>query len=340
MNEVNERQDQDRQPTRRILGMSPAVALSIGGLLLAGISYWRGSAERQVAIPAEATMTLPPPEIIPAVHTTPTQAPTAPPPLTPPPLPVSQGPSIMPGSSPPRMASYAVPARPAAQPASGSGAGSGQPGEGGGATTVAFAGRRLGGARAGAAIDTSLVLMPGVYSCILDTAVSSERPGPFQCHTDEPIKSPANVPLMREGTVIIGSFQSDVRQGQARIPAVTVTAWTPEGIPVPLGAVVGDELGRTGMPGMVDRHLAERFGGAFMLLFSQGAIDMARSALTQGNGNSTVNLNTGGVQSMASEALRSSIGIPNTVMKHQGERISFFITEPVSFADAIRLRLP
>jgi type IV secretory pathway VirB10-like protein len=143
---------------------------------------------------------------------------------------------------------------------------------------------------------------------------------------------------MDAGTRIIGTYQSDVRQGQSRIPSIAVTAWTPQGVPVPLGALVSDELGRVGMPGRVNRHLAERFGGAFMLLLSQGAIDLARSALMQGNGNSQVNLNTGSVQSLASTSLQSTINIPNTVEKNHGERVSFFVTEPVSFEGTYRLR--
>lgn len=126
--------------------------------------------------------------------------------------------------------------------------------------------------------------------------------------------------------------------GQARVPAATAYAITPEGIPVPLGGPVGDELGRAGIAGAVNRHLAERFGGALFMLLSQGAIDAARAALIRGNGNSYVNLNTSGVQGIAGEIARQSMGIPNTVEANQSKRIGFFVTMPISFADAIKLR--
>ena len=246
---------------------------------------------------------------------------------------------------PQRMVSYAVPQqlpRPpqaATDAAPSAGQGPSAPGQPG-ATSVQFKGTTLPGGRAGAAMDTSLMLMPGVYGCVLDTAVSSERAGPFQCHTKHDIKSPFGATLMEAGTVIIGSYQSDVGQGQARVVSLVATAYTKNGVPVPMGnAPVADALGRVGMPGAVNRHLAERFGGAVLLLLSQGAISTAQNAVRSGNGNTYLNLESGsGVSSVATEALRSSINIPNTVEKNQGEEIGFFITAPISFEDAYRLR--
>jgi type IV secretion system protein VirB10 len=112
--------------------------------------------------------------------------------------------------------------------------------------------------------------MPGVYRCTLDTAVSSERPGPFFCHVTQDWLSPAGVRLMEAGTRIQGSYESHVAPGQSRILSLAATGWTPQGVPVPLGAPVGDALGRVGMDGAVDRHFWERFGGAVFLMLSGG----------------------------------------------------------------------
>ena len=327
-------------------GMSPtktAVGIGCAAAALIGYVFWADSGEKPektaqqenfIRVAAADFSRDATPVVIPISMPLPSQPPPVPAPQF---APAAAQPGGAAPAKAPRMVSFAVTAPPApATPAGGSG---GPPGAeaAGGPTSVAFAGQRIAGGRAGVAIDTSLTLMPGIYSCILDTAVSSERSGPFQCHTDENILSPLGVPLMEAGTTIIGSYTSDVRQGQSRIASLVATAWTPQGVPVPLGAHVTDELGRNGMSGQVNRHLVERFGGAVMLLLSQGAIDFARSALRQGSGNSSVSINTGGVQNLASDALRSSINIPNTIEKNQGERIGFFVTAPVSFADAYRL---
>lgn len=324
--------------TRRLKPGQSAALLVLGAGALIGITFWRAGGEREQPATPEPVATVPPPAIsadpvaVPAAAATP-----APPPVPPPPA-LAAAAQTGTGTRGARLTSYAVPAQPApAVPAPAKGGEDGEAARGG-ATSVAFQGQRIAGAKAGPALDTSLMLMPGIYTCVLDTAVSSERAGPFQCHTEEDIKSPQRVTLMPKWTVIQGTYQSDVRQGQARIASLAATAWTPDGIPVPLGAQVGDELGRMGMPGRVNRHLWERFGGAVTLLLSQGAIDLARSALQQGDGSSYVNLNTGGVQSLAAEVARATINIPNTVEKNQGERIAFFVAAPVSFEDAIRLR--
>lgn len=190
-------------------------------------------------------------------------------------------------------------------------------------------------------MDQTYLLMPGIYQCVLETAVSSEHSGPFLCHTSADIYSPSGVLLMERGTRIVGQYQANVRQGQTRIPALSVTAYTPNGVPVPLGAQMADALGRVGLDGERDTHFWDRFGGATLLLLSQGAMSAATAALQQGNGNQTINLGGGGyaLQGVIAETLRGSINIPPTITKHQGEEVAFFITAPISFADAYRLRV-
>ncbi|GAA0574529.1 hypothetical protein GCM10009416_11540 [Craurococcus roseus] len=242
---------------------------------------------------------------------------------------------------PARMTSFAVasPPAPAASPASAAAAASPNAGS---ATNVAFKGETIVGGRAGRAMDLVNTLMPGLYKCTLDVAISSERSGPFFCHTTDDIKSPGRVTLMEAGTVIQGSYQSDVRPGQARILSMAAVATTPNGIPVPLGAPVGDALGRIGMEGAVNRHVMEKFGAATFLLLGQGAISSVQAALqglaSSGGGNTFLNLQTGSVQSVVAEVLRGNIGIQNTVEVNQGEEIAFLVTAPISFADSYRLR--
>lgn len=328
---------ESQQPVRRSLSRGQTWAGLLIGLAVLGGLTWRNTGEKQEERAPEFYAAVPLPEMRPEPVVQRVLAQIAPQQMTAQPAPPIMAPDL-PAAKGSRMVSFAVTQPQASQTATPANAPTRQESEARQETSVAFRGQVLPGKVAGAAMDTSLVLMPGVYSCILDTAVNSERAGPFQCHTDEDIRSPLGVPLMDAGTVIIGSYQSDVRQGQSRVPGIAVTGYTPQGVPVPLGALVSDELGRVGMPGRVNRHLMERFGGAFMLLLSQGAIDLARSALMSGNGNSQVNLNTGSVQSLASETLRGTINIPNTVEKNQGERVSFFVTEPVSFEGTYRLR--
>lgn len=235
-----------------------------------------------------------------------------------------------------RMLSYAAPPAQPTTPQTGTGMGmEGRPAQG---TTVAFRGTQLPGAKAGAALDQTFLLMPGVYHCVLDTAVQSDIPGAFACHTQSDIRSHTGVVLMERGTQIVGEYQSQIHQGQSRIPTLAVTAYTPNGVPVPFNAPMADGLGRAGLDGRVDNHWRQRFGSSVLLLLTQGAVNAAQAAAQSGNGNSYVNLNGGGgLDNVATEALRNSINIPPTITKNQGDDVAFFVTAPIDFSPAYSL---
>jgi type IV secretion system protein VirB10 len=213
--------------------------------------------------------------------------------------------------------------------------------EGPGATTVTFQGREVKGARAGMAIDQALTLMPGIYNCTLDGDVGSDAPGPFFCHTSRDIKSPLNVTLMEAGTRIRGETQMlGGATAESRIVTLSAIAWTPEGIPVPLGGQMGDQSGQIGLTGEVNRHLWQRLQGAVILMLTQGSLNAATAALQgalAGNNSTFLNLNTGGVSGALAQALRDSQTIRNTITLRRGQEISFVVTEPISFHDVYTL---
>ena len=218
--------------------------------------------------------------------------------------------------------------RPAANPAQGEPA----------RTAVAFKGTGLPGGRAGKAMDLTYLMMPGVYHCVLDTAVRSDLPGPIQCHLRDDVISPRNVTLMERGTIITGEYKNNIQQGQSRVFTMAATAITPYGIPVPLDSPMADGLGRAGLDGEVDNHLWQRFGGGVLLSLVDNAFNLAQSALRSGNGNSYLNLNTSSTSNVAEEVLRNTINIPPTITKNQGEDVTFFLRYPISFADAYSLQ--
>ncbi len=205
-------------------------------------------------------------------------------------------------------------------------------------TGVAFKASRIPGGKAGPAMDLTYMLMPGVVKCVLNNAIDTTQPGPIFCHTSEDIYSPQHVRLMEKGTQIVGSYTSNMQQGQTRLPAVSAFAITPNGVTVALASPMGDALGRAGFAGEVDTHFMSKFGGALLLMASQGAIGAAQATLQHGNGNSYLNLQSGGVESTVSEVLRNTVNIPPTVTVNQGSEVAFLVTQPIDFRDAYELR--
>jgi len=102
---------------------------------------------------------------------------------------------------------------------------------------------------------------------------------------------------------------------------------------VDLDSPGADPLGGAGLPGYVDTHFWQRFGGALMLSLVD---DVARGLTSQmnSNGNNQFNLNSTGdaTQDMAAEALKNTINIPPTLYKNQGEQIGIYVARDLDFS--------
>jgi type IV secretory pathway VirB10-like protein len=209
-------------------------------------------------------------------------------------------------------------------------------------TGIEFATAQLPGRRASPAQDMSRMLVPGLYSMILDTPINTERGGSFLAHLPREIRSPLGVVLMEKNTVIRGTVNTQMSAGQGRVALINAWAQTPNGVFVPLGdASVGDATGRNGVPGVVNSNLWPRLQGAVILMATQGAFQLAttalQTALSSGQGNTFFNLNSGGIESAVAEAVRSGMSIQNSADIAVGKELTFYITEPISFEDSYSL---
>src|SRR5256885_575636 len=81
--------------------------------------------------------------------------------------------------------------------------------------------------------------------------------------------------LLVSGTKLIGETRGQVQQGVARVFVLWTEARTPTGIVVPLDSPGADELGRSGLPGNVNRHFWDRFGAAILISTLDGAVQAA-----------------------------------------------------------------
>lgn len=201
-------------------------------------------------------------------------------------------------------------------------------------TTMAWGDGTIPGSRAGPALDLTYVLRPGVYIFVLESAVNSEREGPFFAHAKDDIKSQAGVTLIDKGTQIVGTYSSGISDGQSRIVAVSTYGITPKGVPFRLGASVGDERGQNGMSAQIQRNHWPRIRNAAYLMLSQGAISSAQTALQSAlqRGNSTnFNMNTSTMGTAITEALRGGNNIQDVGTKGVGEEVGILVTEPIIF---------
>lgn len=188
--------------------------------------------------------------------------------------------------------------------------------------------------------DRNLVLAKGTFiDCVLQTKLDTTVPGMSACVITRNIYSDnGKVLLIERGSTVTGEYQQGVQQGMNRVFVLWTRIKTPNGVVISIDSPGTDPLGASGLPGKVNRHFFQRFGAAMLLsLIDDAAATMANN--TEGNG-TTVNYdNTSqSANDMANTTLESTINIPPTLYKKQGERINIFVARDLYFGDVYALR--
>jgi type IV secretion system protein VirB10 len=188
-------------------------------------------------------------------------------------------------------------------------------------------------------LPTQRLLLPkGAFlDCTLETAIDSTLPGMTTCvMATDTFGVDGQVVLLERGTKLVGETRGQVQQGSARVFVLWNEARTPTGVIVPLASPGADELGRSGLPGQVERHFWERFGAAMLVSILDGGI---QAAVQSSRGNSgTVVVNPSGTQDVMTEVLKGTINISPTVVKHQGDRIQVLVARDLDFRSVYELK--
>jgi type IV secretion system protein VirB10 len=181
-----------------------------------------------------------------------------------------------------------------------------------------------------------LLLPKGAFiDCTLETAIDSTLPGMTTCVTaTDTFGVDGSTVLIERGSKLVGETQGDVHQGAARVFVLWTEARTPTGVIVPLASPGTDELGRSGLPGEVNRHFFQRFGAAILISVIDGAVQSAVSSRSGGG----VIVNPSTSQDVMTEVLKSTINIPPTVTKAQGDRIQVLVARDLDFRSVYELK--
>ena len=180
-----------------------------------------------------------------------------------------------------------------------------------------------------------LLLPKGAFiDCTLETAIDSSLPGMTTCIlAADTFGVDGKVVLLERGTKLIGETRGQVQQGTARVFVLWTEARTPTGVVVPLDSPGADELGRSGLPGEVNRHFWERFGAAMMISVVDGAVQTAATR----NGGGTVIVDPSASQGVVTEVLKGTVSISPTVTKKNGDRIEVLVARDVDFRSVYEL---
>jgi type IV secretion system protein VirB10 len=186
--------------------------------------------------------------------------------------------------------------------------------------------------------EERLLLPKGAFiDCTLETAIDSTLPGMTTCiMAADAFGVDGKVVLMERGTKLVGETRGQVQQGSARVFVIWTEARTPAGVIVPLDSQGADELGRSGLPGEVNRHFWQRFGAAILVSVIDGAVQAAVQSSRSSGG--TVVVNPSASQDVLTEILKNTVGIPPTVVKRNGDRIQVLVARDLDFRSVYELR--
>ncbi len=188
-------------------------------------------------------------------------------------------------------------------------------------------------------LPTQRLLLPkGAFlDCTLETAIDSSLPGMTTCVlATDTFSADGSVVLLERGTKLVGETRGQVRAGSARVFVLWTEARTPTGVVVALASGGTDELGRSGLSGKVNRHFFERFGAAILVSVIDGTVQAA--VQSQSEGGDTVVVSPTTSSQVMTEVLKSTISIPPTVVKPQGDRISVVVARDLDFRSVYELR--
>lgn len=189
--------------------------------------------------------------------------------------------------------------------------------------------------------NRSLMLAKGAsIDCGLDTAFSSDAASQLSCTVTKNVYSDdGKVVLIDKGSKATGESGTSIKQGQTRVFVLWTRIKTPTGVVIDLDSPGADSLGRGGISGDVDNHFMERFGAAFLVSMFQDVVGYGIAKSSTGSNSTSVIQNTqSSGNSLATEIVRNSIGIPPTLQKNQGDRISISVARDLDFSSVYELK--
>ncbi|CAO1670495.1 type IV secretion system protein VirB10 [Salinicola sp. NYA28a] len=233
---------------------------------------------------------------------------------------------------------------------SGSGAGGGQQGSGQPSDdSQSFFGKLNSGevarAKASRLEHPSMTVPQGtMILCGTTTELDTTVPGQVGCMVSREVYSAdRRVRLIDKGAQISGLIGSGIQHGQARVFVAWNRLRNPDNTVINIDSSGTNALGSAGIPGQVDTHFWDRFGGALLVSAFGDLGDAAVQSLADNAGDSNTNINLNNTSSttdqLAQEALQATIDIPPTLYAEQGKPVAIYVAKDLDFSDVYGLEM-
>jgi len=184
---------------------------------------------------------------------------------------------------------------------------------------------------------------------VLETAIDSTLPGDVRAIVshDTYAESGRSI-LIPKGSRIVGTYNSSVKRGQARVFIIWTRVIRPDGVDVAINSPGVDALGRAGMTGDVDNKYFEAFSTAIMTSSLDVAVAAVGDALFGSQQQTTTTTGGGTTASSSTSAtamqnaiqnlgtvgqsiVNSTVNLQPTIHIDQGEMINIFVNKDIVF---------
>ena len=169
-----------------------------------------------------------------------------------------------------------------------------------------------------------------VVQAALQTAINSDLPGNVVAVVSEPVLAfSGERVLIPRGSRLFGQYRSGLDINQKRILILWTRILTPDGISMEIASAGGDQLGRSGLTGLVDTKFMERFGGAALISVIGAAPSVAAEAANDETTSIVLESVGEDLQDAVGSVIAEQIAIAPTIYVDQGANVTVLVDRDV-----------
>lgn len=169
-----------------------------------------------------------------------------------------------------------------------------------------------------------------VIQAALQTAINSDLPGNVVAVVAEPVYAfSGDAILIPRGSRVFGQYRSGVEVNQKRILVLWTRILTPDGASMQIASVGGDQLGRSGLTGLVDTKFDERFGGAALISIIGAAPAVAANSTEDEVTREVLEEVGNDLEDATSSVIADQVSISPTIYVDQGAMVTVLVDRDV-----------
>ncbi|MGJ8624525.1 MAG: TrbI/VirB10 family protein [Yoonia sp.] len=169
-----------------------------------------------------------------------------------------------------------------------------------------------------------------VIQAALQTAINSDLPGSVVAVVSEPVPAfSGDQILIPRGSRLFGQYRSGIELNQKRILILWTRVLTPDGASIEIASVGGDQLGRSGLTGIVDTKFAQRFGGAALISLIGAAPAVAANSTDNETASEVLQGVSGDLEDAVGSVIAEQVSISPTIYIDQGASVTVLVDRDV-----------